>query len=95
MTAPRNTAHTATSIPLAATQPQFDFIESLRKRLHLSDQLLDNHCQRIFGCDAADISKHQATRLIDEMKGWAEMAKGLPPVIQREAGQVDLPGFGS
>ena len=36
-----------------------------------------------------------AKMLIDELKGWAETAKGLPPVIQREAGQVDLPEFGS
>lgn len=89
------TAHTATSIPLAATQPQFDFIEALRMRLHLSDALLDNHCQRIFGCATADISRYQATRLIDEMRGWTDVAKGLPPVLQREAGQTDLPGFGS
>jgi len=82
-------------IPLAATQPQLDFIESLRKQLHLSERLLSNHCERIFGCATADISKFQASRLIEEMKEWTETSKALPPVIQREAGQTDLPGFGS
>ena len=79
----------------AATQPQLDFIESLRKQLHLSDRLLSNHCERIFGCATEDISKYQASRLIEEMKEWTETAKALPPVIQREAGQTDLPGFRS
>ena len=79
----------------ATTQPQLDFIESLRKQLHLSEALLENHAQRQFGCCLGDMSKTNASALIDEMKGWAETAKGLPPVIQREAGQVDLPEFGS
>ena len=74
-------------IPLAATQPQLDFIESLRKQLHLSEHLLSNHCERIFGCATADISKFQASRLI------TETSKALPPVIQREAGQLDMPGM--
>ncbi len=87
--------NSASSIPLAATQPQLDFIESLRKQLHLSEHLLSNHCERIFGCATEDISKYQASRLIEEMKEWTETAKALPPVIQREAGQTDLPGFGA
>jgi len=83
----------STPIPLAATQPQLDFIESLRKQLHLSERLLSNHCERIFGCATEDISKYQASRLIEEMKGWTETSKALPPVIQREAGQLDMPGM--
>lgn len=79
---------------VAATQPQLDFIESLRKQLHLSDPLLEGHCERVFGSCLGDLSKYQASRLIEEMKGWCETAKGLPAVIQREAGQTDLPGFG-
>lgn len=79
----------------AATQPQLDFIESLRTQLHLSDALLENHTQRQFGCCVGDLSKTNASALIEEMKGWTDTAKTLPPVLQREAGQADLPGFGS
>lgn len=78
-----------------ATQPQLDFVESLRKQLHLGESLLDNHVQRAFGCGIEDMSKSQASSLIDEMQGWTVVSKSLPPVIQREAGQTDLPGFGS
>lgn len=78
-----------------ATQPQLDFVEALRKRLHLSNPLLENHCQRQFGCGVEDMSKRDASALIDEMQGWTEAYNSVPPVIQREAGQTDLPGFGS
>lgn len=77
------------------TAPQREFVESLRKQLHLSQRLLDNHCQERFDCDAAELTKQDASVLIEEMKGWTTVTKGLPPVIQREAGQTDLPGFGS
>ena len=40
-----------------ATDAQNDFIEGLRKQLHLSERLLSNHCERIFGCATEDISK--------------------------------------
>jgi hypothetical protein len=80
--------------PMSATQPQAEFIESLRKQLHLSKPLLDNHCVKAFGCELADLGVREASLLIDEMKGWTETSKGVPPVIQREAGQADLPGFG-
>lgn len=79
----------------AATQPQLDFIETLRAQLHLSEPLLENHSHRTFGCGVEDLSKGQASLLIDEMRGWAKTALTLPPVIQREVGQTDLPGFGS
>lgn len=78
-----------------ATQRQLDFIGALRTQIHLSKRLLDNHSHRTFGCGVEDLSKGQASLLIEEMQGWATVAKTLPPVIQREAGQVDLPGFGS
>ena len=79
----------------AATEPQLLFIESLRKQLHISTFLLDNHTSRKCGCTVSALSKGEASQLIEEMKEWAETSKGVPAAIQREAGQTDLPGFGS
>lgn len=79
----------------AATEPQRQFVESLRKQLHLSTVLLDNHTVRLFGCTVNGLTKSEASRLIEEMKGWTEVSKSVPAVIQREAGQTDLPGFES
>jgi hypothetical protein len=81
--------------PELATEPQLDFIAGMQKRLHLSKALLNNHVQRQFGYGFDLLTKRDASVLIDEMKGWCDVSNSVPPVIQREAGQTDLPGFES
>lgn len=79
----------------AATTAQNDFIENLRKQLHISIALLDNHAQRTFGYPLEALTKRDASLLIGQLLAWREAGKGLPAELQRAAGQVDLPGLGS
>jgi len=78
-----------------ATDAQNDFIEGLRKQLHISRALLSSHTQRAYGHPVEALTKRDASLLIDEMLSWREGGKGLPADLQRAAGQADLPGFGS
>lgn len=74
------------SADLRITQPQADYIRGLQKRLHLSDRLLDAHCQSRFGSERSELDRRQASSLIDEMAGW----QSVPAELQRQAGQMEL-----
>lgn len=76
---------------LWATQPQLDYVRNLQRRLHLTNALLDAHCVARFGAAFVALDRAQCSALIDEMKDW----ESLPVELQREAGQADLPGFGT
>ena len=68
------------------TGKQLDYIHDLQHKLHLSAPALNTLCQQRFECDIAQITKAQATSLIEEMKRW----KAVPADLQREMGQIDL-----
>lgn len=75
---------------LPVTEKQVDYIRSLQRQHHLPKALLDNHCITRFKRPFAQIDRAQASVLIDEMIGWAD----LPADLMRAKGQADLPGFG-
>lgn len=75
---------------LPVTAPQRDYVEGLRKRLNLPNRMLDSHCIACFGCPFAELDRADMSALIDEMKGWTT----IPAQLEREAGQLDLVGFG-
>jgi len=70
------------------TAPQLDFVRSLQRQLHLSDRLLDAHCEATFGRPFDCLTRLECSQLIDEMKGWT----AIPAELLREAGQLDLFG---
>ena len=74
------------------TDAQEEFIGALRRRLHLNERQLENHVLRFFGCGLMEMDKRSASALIDELLRWAE-GGGIPAEIQREAGQLDMPGM--
>lgn len=76
---------------LPPTAPQVDYLRSLQRRLRLPDALLDSHCVATWGHGFAELDRAEASVLIDEMLGWRQ----IPAQLRREAGQRDLPGFGS
>ena len=68
------------------TGKQLDSIHDLQHTLHLSAPALNTLCQQRFECDFAQITRAQATSLIEEMKRW----KAVPADLKREMGQQDL-----
>lgn len=70
------------------TPKQVDYIRGMQKQLHLSDRLLDGHCEQRFGVTFAKLQRPQCSALIDEMKTWGT----IPAELLREAGQLDLFG---
>lgn len=73
----------------APTQPQIDYVRGLQRHLHLPDHLLDTHCVQRVGVPFAQLSRAQASSLIDELKDWV----AIPAELQRAMGQRDLPGM--
>jgi len=73
------------------TAPQLDYVDGLKRKLKLSTELLDAHCVAKFGCRFREIDKRLCSELLEEMKPWS----AIPVELKREAGQNDLPGFGS
>lgn len=71
------------------TTPQVGYIRGLQAKLKLPDRVLDGHCERRFGVTFAELTKSQASALIDEMAGWNE----LPATLAIAKGQTVLPGF--
>lgn len=68
------------------TGPQREYVEGIAKRLRLPLRTLDDHCVRRFGRPLADLTKREASALLDEMIDW----KALPAELQRAMGQLDL-----
>lgn len=75
--------------PLRPTTKQINFVQSLQRQLHCSDELLDRHCENQFGCDFDGLDRSQVSTLIDELLTW----KDVPVKLQRVMGQQDLPGM--
>lgn len=73
------------------TQKQVDYIRSMQAKLHLSNRLLDGHCESRFGRRFEGLDRNQCSSLIDEMKEWI----AIPAELMREAGQMDLFGGAS
>lgn len=71
-----------------ATEPQINYVRGMQNKLHLSDRLLDTHCQTRFGCGFERLDRRQMSGLIDEMKNW----QSIPAQLLREAGQLELLG---
>ena len=74
------------SFNVAPTQPQLDYIESIRKRLHLPEHMLDGHCVQRFGKPFKSLTKTDASALLDEMIAW----EALPRDMQIAMGQREL-----
>lgn len=72
------------------SQPQIDFVRSLQRRLHLPDDVLNQHCQRIYGAQFDQLDRPQTTQLLTAMASWGQ----LPAELMRAKGQLDLMGFG-
>lgn len=72
----------------APTQDQLDYVEGIRRRLHLSKPLLDNHCVKTFGSELARLNRAEVSKLLDEMTRW----ETIPGLLLVEAGQRELPG---
>jgi hypothetical protein len=68
------------------SEKQLAYVESIQKRLHLPDALLDNHCQQRFRKPFRALSRSECSDLLDEMIGW----ESLPADFQRAKGQRDL-----
>lgn len=73
----------------APTQKQRDYVEGIRKRLHLSRPLLENHCVTRFGRGLNALDRTQMSDLLDEMTRW----ESIPGLLLVEAGQRELPGL--
>lgn len=74
------------SLIVAPTPPQLEYIESIRKRLHLPVHMLDGHCVQRFGKPFSRLTKSDASALLDEMIEWQE----LPRDMQIAMGQREL-----
>lgn len=72
----------------APTEKQREYVEAIRRRLHLSRSLLDGHCHKRFRRDLADLDRSQLSDLLDEMTRW----ETIPGILLVEAGQRELPG---
>ena len=71
------------------TIKQAAYVADLQRKLRLSDAALDAHCRRRFGVPFVELDKQQCSDLLDELARW----EAVPAELQREQGQVDLPGF--
>lgn len=74
------------SAPEPATEPQRAYIEALRRKHNLPTALLDNLAIERFRVPLEDITKRQASALIDEMAAWAD----LPDRLKEAKGQRRL-----
>lgn len=74
------------TLSIKPTQPQLDYIESIRKRLHLSASMLDRHCVKRFGKPLTQLTKSDASALLDEMTAW----ESVPRDMQIAMGQQEL-----
>lgn len=61
------------------TEKQVEYARSLQRRLHLTNRLLDNHCQATYGAPFADLDKAAVSRLLDEMLAWEAIFDGGTP----------------
>lgn len=68
------------------TQRQLEYVESIRKRLHLPARMLDDHCVRRFGRPLETLTKQEVSDLLDEMVAW----DALPRDMQVAMGQREL-----
>lgn len=71
-----------------ATGPQIAYVRGMQQQLHLSDRLLDMHCEAQFGLPFEQLNRRQMSSLIEEMKDW----QSIPAQLLREAGQLELLG---
>lgn len=70
------------------TDKQLEYVEAIRKRLHLTKSLLDGHCQKRFQGDLVELDRTQVSSLLEEMTRW----ETIPVALLVEAGQRELPG---
>lgn len=68
------------------TDKQIAYVRGMQRRLHLTNALLDNHCQQQWAAPFAELPKDLVSRLIDEMVQWDR----IPAQLLREAGQTDM-----
>lgn len=71
------------------TEPQMLYLRAMQRKLKLPDRMIDDLCVQRFKRRFAELDIRQASALIEEMKEW----QAIPAQLQREMGQVDLPGF--
>lgn len=72
--------------PVAPTDKQLEYVDQLQRRLHLTNPVLDQHCQATYGLDFRELCKGQVSHLLDELVTW----ESLPASLQRAKGQLDL-----
>lgn len=75
----------------APTEDQWKYVDGLRRKLHLTKALLENHAVSRFGRPLKQLDWGEVSVLINEMVGWV----AIPGQLLREAGQLDLFGDGS
>lgn len=68
------------------TAAQRDYVQALKRKLHLTDAVLNTHCRERFGAPYAELDRGQVTQLLNEMIAW----KQAPADLQRAMGQLDL-----
>lgn len=74
---------------LVPTPKQVDYVQSLQRRLHLPDRMLDAHCTQRFGAPFRGLDRAQVSSLLDEMISWQDS----PVELQIAQGQTTLPGM--
>lgn len=72
----------------APTQPQIDYVRGMQGKLKITDAALDLYCKAVWTRPFGELSRHEVSYLIDDMRGW----KDVPPALRKAMGQLDLFG---
>lgn len=75
---------------LPISEPQLTYVRNLARKLSLPERMVSDHCVARFGVELRQLSKSDASKLLDEMLSWQD----VPAELKRAQGQADLPGFG-